>query len=235
MRNRRTRVPSLSSISAVAIAAGVLLLTGMIDLQTASGQVPGATYTGTTATGAEVEVVVRADGTALNSLRFGPRQGQPGTPGIESPTCGVGQSFESQFGQGLPITNGSFTHTSSTFPPPIRYDIIVNGTFSASQVSGTIAMVFPNDPNCNTGDISWSASTTAAPPPQATPTPAPAAPAGTRTPGPKAPPPQPAAVPVTGGQPPSDDAGLTVLVVGAGLLLAGGLLGGTVLMRRPRG
>jgi len=200
MRNRRTRVSSLLSISAVAIAAAVLLLTGMIDLQTANGQVPGATYTGTTATGAEVEVVVNPDATALNSFRFGALQGQEGPPGIESP-CGVGESFESQFEQGLPITNGSFTDTFASGSDP-QADIVVNGTFSGSQVTGTIAMVFANNPDCNSGDISWSASTSAAPIAEATPAPTPTPPpplAAVQTPAPTAKP--AAALPGSGGFP----------------------------------
>ncbi|MDZ4278012.1 MAG: hypothetical protein U1B78_02615, partial [Dehalococcoidia bacterium] len=162
-RKLKTRLAWL--IGAGLVAIGVLFLAGSMDLGTAAAQVPGATYTGTTATGAEVELNVNADGTALSSLRFGAAEGQGGPPGIESP-CGIGQSFESQFGQGLAITNGSFTHTSDIAPAPgISGDIIVNGTFSDSQATGTIAMVFPSDPGCNTGDISWSASTGGAPPP----------------------------------------------------------------------
>ena len=120
------------------------------------------TYQGRTETGAPVSISLNETGTAVTGYRFGLMPPAEGPPIATSP-CGLWLAFAVWDGL-IPLVDGTFTHIlfGASITPPSEYDIVVTGTVEAGRMSGTIAWVHPDTPECNTPDVTWSA-TPAAP------------------------------------------------------------------------
>lgn len=107
----------------------------------------GATYTGTHQAGGPVEFDVNADGTAITRIRRGDLPGNGCTFG-ESTTTGS-----------IPITDHAFSFggTSSAFQ--------FSGSFHGAQVAqGTLRLRTFGPGACDSGTVTWTASTTTPPP-----------------------------------------------------------------------
>ena len=118
-----------------------------------ASHIPGATYTGTHASGGTVEMTVSADGTRISRFKF---------TDIPGDTCTI-TSFERSFspGSGIPINNHAFAYEST--------EISFLGSFSSTQTAaGTVAFhlpaIPPFQPACSSATINWNATTTALPP-----------------------------------------------------------------------
>lgn len=114
--------------------------------------IAGATYTGVAADGAVIGFTVSSDGTLVDSYRIGDSKGDHCTFYAE----GVSGVWE-----GAPINGGAFAyHLYSSF--------FLHGSFPGPQsAAGTFE--FHNSgaggqPACDTGVVSWTATTTATPP-----------------------------------------------------------------------
>jgi tetratricopeptide (TPR) repeat protein len=116
--------------------------------------VPGATYTGRTGTGAPVSITVNDAGTAVRTWNFGIENGNAR---IADSPCGWWLSWNSLPAGAVPITNGSFSDTGESTIDGEPRRRVLKGTFSEGQVTGTIAVLVPNNPRCNTAEVSWSA------------------------------------------------------------------------------
>ena len=122
---------------------------------------PGATYTGRTATGATVRIDVARDGSAIVSYQFGnPDKSQVMVDTrcyrgrVEGKLHSVANNRETQ----RIASDGSFSFKqASDSNDPYRSEVAVKGKFSGDEVSGTFAWVFPDDPRCTTDEVSWSA------------------------------------------------------------------------------
>jgi hypothetical protein len=124
---------------------GSLLVAGALALGAAAparaNHIPGATYTGSAATGGTIELVVSADGAAVTRFEA-----------ADVPTnCGA---VSVTVTRGMPIVDHAFSR------PPAE-GAAFSGTFGATQqVAGTLS----EGGEC-AYSVPWSASTSAAPPP----------------------------------------------------------------------
>jgi hypothetical protein len=116
-----------------------------------ANHIAGATYNGTHAQGGTVSFTVTPDGTGISSFSAGgPVQGD---------YCSFPSGSSTTYGQPLAITNHAFTDTTGPFTK--------SGTFPGVQsASGTFRIKTPSFPGpaCDSGDVSWTATTTAPPP-----------------------------------------------------------------------
>lgn len=115
-----------------------------------ANHIAGATYNGTISGAGTLTFTVTADGTSISSLSA------PGPiPGNSCTFSNVSVNYVTP----LPITNHTFNDSS----PPLYFA----GSFPGSQsASGTFRINDTSVP-CDTGTLSWSATTTSAPPPSA--------------------------------------------------------------------
>jgi len=131
-----------------------------------SSQVPGATYTGTHAGGGAVKLTLAANGASVLSFTV------EGLSGI----CPSGDWIVAVFD--APIRGGRFEYA----PPPAPFGGFssITGTFTTpTSVTGAFAFKDPaGQPVCNPSSLTWTATTSAAPPPTAT---APSVPTTTQT------------------------------------------------------
>jgi hypothetical protein len=140
-------VRRLIGIVAVALAASVAVATAAAD------PVPGAVYTGVASDGARLKFTVSPDGTLVTEYQI-----------FEAPgnNCVFYSNGEAGVFQGSPIEQNSFTFQNGD-------STLIQGSFSGAQsVSGTFALhqdAIGSTPACDTGTVSWTATTTATPPP----------------------------------------------------------------------
>jgi hypothetical protein len=126
-------------------------LAALVSLLIASSamafHIPGATYNGTHAGGGTVSFTVTADGSGLSNFNVGgPVQGNICTFGGSSIT----------FTQPLPIVNHAFNSSSGS--------TTVSGSFAGvRQASGSFRIKTFGPFSCDSGTVSWTASTTASP------------------------------------------------------------------------
>lgn len=119
--------------------------------------IPGATYNGTAADGARVTFTVSPDGTIVDSYRIS---------GVMANNCMFLGEGDQGVWPGAPIVAGMFEYH--------LYDaILFRGSFPGPQnASGTFRFdnhATPPAPACDTGEVSWTATTTATPPSTGTP------------------------------------------------------------------
>lgn len=131
------------------VALGGLVVLALLAFvpSAAAFHIPGATYNGTHAGGGTVSFTLTADGSGLTSFTVGgPVQGN---------ICTFGGSTIT-FVQPLPIVNHAFNSSSGT--------TTLNGSFpGVQQASGSFRIkTFPPF-SCDSGPVSWTASTTASP------------------------------------------------------------------------
>jgi hypothetical protein len=136
-------------------------LTGVLVLVTAwaigalpadASPIPGAAYNGVAADGATVAFTVSPDGALVTSYRL---SGVPGN------TCMFNAGGDNGVWQGAPIVGGAFQYA--------LYDaILFQGTFPGPQSAAGSFRLFNHATSvtqaCDTGTVSWTATTTATPP-----------------------------------------------------------------------
>jgi hypothetical protein len=133
--------------------------------------IAGASYTGVAADGAAVTFTISPDGTLVNSYRVS---------GARGDTCVFTGEGDEAIWEGAPIVSNSFQYR--------LYDsILFRGTFPGPQsAAGTFRFynrATSASPACDTGTVSWTATTTATPPPTSSTGPYSPPPPGTPTPG----------------------------------------------------
>jgi len=106
-----------------------------------------ATYTGTHSGGGAVDFDVSADGSAITRFRA---MDVPASNGCSFPSTEANGTFA--------ITDHAFSRSSGTFP--------FSGTFPSSQAASGSLTVANSGVPCTSGSLSWTATTTADPPPQ---------------------------------------------------------------------
>ena len=150
MGRRRARVAGLLGLIVAVVAAA----------SSASGdEIAGATYRGGTTDGATIELTVSQDGTKVDSYVI---DGAHGDPALGSSCSFHAEGHPPQF-QGAPITNHSFSYQW-------YYATDIRGTFSGAQsVTGWFRLYNPTiegvKPACDTGEVQFTLTTTATPPP----------------------------------------------------------------------
>ena len=114
--------------------------------------IPGATYSGVASNRGTVTFTVSADGTIIQSFAISPMFGM-------SCEIFVGAANVGEW-PGAPIVDNAFDYEAPSL-------MSFKGTFSGAQsATGTIELTQPGPPpECDTGVVTWTASTTATPPP----------------------------------------------------------------------
>jgi hypothetical protein len=149
-RGRRLAVRRSLTLGAV-VAAALCAVAVPVLAKPPAGPVPGATYNARTTDGSYVVFTVSADGTKVISYEI---------TGAMGPACQfTGEGGPPDF-PGAPITNNSFTYS-------LGNALTFAGTFTGPQ-SATGTYHFHNDalgptPACDSGVVSWTATTTAKP------------------------------------------------------------------------
>ena len=140
-------------------AALMVVLASAIAVASAvASPVPGATYTGTAADGAQVKFTVSSDGTLVTSYYL------VGVPGND---CSFYTNAEGPEWPGTPIAQNAFDyeHTGSGL---VATSISFRGSFPGPQsASGTFNLhqdATSDSPACDTGTVNWTATTSAQPP-----------------------------------------------------------------------
>ena len=135
-----------------AVAVGAVL--ALVAVPAAADPVPGATYNGAAADGAAVRFTISPDGTLVDSYKITRAHGQ---------NCEFVAEGDKGVWEGAPIVNNSFRYQ-------LGDAIFFNGTFPGAQsASGTFRFythAINSTPACDTGTVSWTATTTATPPPR---------------------------------------------------------------------
>lgn len=113
--------------------------------------IPGAAYHGIAADGADVALTLSPDGTLVDSYHL---------TGVQVGQCMMTAAGQKGSFEGAPVVGNGFTYT-------LGDAIDMRGTFSGAQsVSGTFRLTSPGSstsPPCDTGTVSWTATTSAAP------------------------------------------------------------------------
>jgi hypothetical protein len=143
-------------ITSFALGAAVAVL---VASPAAAAAIAGATYNGTVAGGSSMSFTVSGDGAGITSFSAaGPLVGD---------TCTF-SNVSATYSTPLAIVNNAFADTT----PPLTF----SGSFPGAQsAEGTLRM-HTTSPACDTGDLSWSATTTSTPPVTSSPPPAGASP-----------------------------------------------------------
>jgi hypothetical protein len=135
---------------------GVLALVAawtLCALPAAADPIAGATYSGVATDGADVGFTLSADGTLVTSYRI---------TGVKANTCQFIAEGDNGVWRGAAIVAGAFTYT-------LDGAILFQGTFPGAQsASGTFRLydgATSATAACDTGIVSWTATTTATPPP----------------------------------------------------------------------
>lgn len=140
------------------LTAFLAMVFGSLACATAAGAtaVPGATYTGSAADGARIKFTISADGKLVNSYQF---------VGVQAATCQFYSNGMAPEWPGAPIANNAFSY--QLIRSGIETSIWFNGTFPGPQsASGTFELrqdATNQNPACDTGTVSWTATTTATP------------------------------------------------------------------------
>ncbi|HEX5376362.1 MAG TPA: hypothetical protein VFW48_09410, partial [Solirubrobacterales bacterium] len=128
------------SFTAVVVIATLLMLAGGVSTASAF-HIPGATYTGTHSGGGTVSFKVSLDGNSIRNFRV---------EDYETEFCAV-EFIE--HGAGASVVNNAFSFSSSLL------EFAYSGSFPGIQLAqGTFS-----DTECDTGTLTWTASTTASP------------------------------------------------------------------------
>jgi hypothetical protein len=135
-------VPSLSAIAVVALA---------VAAPASAHHIPGATYEGQHSQGGRVSFTVTSDGEGISSFSaYGPIRGD---------TCTFGSSGEpitTTYVTPLPIIDNTFEDTRGPF--------FKEGTFGdVQQATGTFRATTSGGFRCDSGQLTWTATTTASP------------------------------------------------------------------------
>jgi hypothetical protein len=142
---RHARGSSRIVAAIVGVAAGLVAA-----LPAQAYHIPGATYEGTHSQGGRVSFTVTSDGEGLSSFSaYGPIRGS---------TCTFGSSGEpitTTYVQPLPIVDHTFEDTTQPF--------FSNGSFREVQGADGTFRARTTSPSCDTGELTWNASTTASP------------------------------------------------------------------------
>lgn len=111
----------------------------------AAHHIKGATYNGTHAGGGTISFVVTGDGSGISSVT---------ATNVPGDSCTF-ESISQQYSTPLPITNHAFNDSS----PPMTF----SGSFpSVQRAQGTLRVTSSNPP-CQTGDLTWNATTSSSP------------------------------------------------------------------------
>jgi hypothetical protein len=147
----------------VLVSVSTLAVAGVIGVSAGAAgadPIPGATYVGTASDGASITFTVSSDGTLIDSyLITGAHGFYAGMS--DQVTCEFFAGGDSGVWAGAPLAGGSFSYTlgQTTF----------SGSFPGAQsASGTFDLNLPaaeSFPSCDSGSVSWTATTTATPPP----------------------------------------------------------------------
>lgn len=159
MTNRaRIAVRSLRPMARTAVI-GVLLLC-IAPSAAVAAAIPGATYVGTIKPEGTIRFTVSADATIINSYSVSGVQGRylKGSGECDFVAAGKAGDWE-----GAPVLANAFSYS-------LGPDNLFQGTFSGGQTArGTIRLYDPPTPAthaCDTGTLSWTATTTATAPAQ---------------------------------------------------------------------
>jgi len=127
--------------------AVIVVVLAVVAPPASANHIAGATYNGTSQ-GGTVSFTVTPDGSGISNFNVGgPIQGD---------FCTF-SNITTNYVQPLPITNHTFSDTTAPFT--------VTGSFPGVQsASGTFRMKTSGPYPCDTGDVSWNATTTAQPP-----------------------------------------------------------------------
>jgi hypothetical protein len=133
-----------------------LVLTSAAVGSAVADPIPGATYNGVAADGARIRLTVSSDGTLVDSYDITGVFGQEPGGG----TCQFTAAGASAVWEGAPIVNTAFEYQ-------LGDAILFQGTFPGGQAStGTFRLydaASSQTPACDTGVVSWTATTTATP------------------------------------------------------------------------
>ena len=135
----------------VAVALTCALCAGTAAAAAGGDAIPGATYIGTAADGARVTVTISSDGTLVTAYRI---------TGASGGSCQFYGEGDSGVWQGAPIVNNTFEYQ-------LGPALFLRGTFpSAQSASGTFHFhqaASGQTAACDSGTVSWTATTTVSP------------------------------------------------------------------------
>jgi len=128
-----------------------VVATALVAGQARADAIAGAAYAGTAADGATVRFAIAADGTSVTSYRI---SDVPGS------TCTFNAEGDASVWEGAPIVDGAFDYA-------LEDAIAFHGTFPGAQTAAGTFRFFNHataaTPACDSGTVSWSATTTATP------------------------------------------------------------------------
>jgi hypothetical protein len=131
-----------------AAGATLLVVVLFVGSRADANHIPGATYNGTVAGGTPVSLTVSPDGSGITSFTAaGP---------LEAGDCTFTDVAWTYSGTPLAITNHSFSDSDDP-------EMSVTGSFSTVQGAQGTLRVGDASSSCDTGNLAWSATTTAAP------------------------------------------------------------------------
>ncbi len=135
----------------VAVALTSVICAGTAAAAAGGDAIPGARYAGTATDGAQVTLTISSDGTLVTSYRITDASGG---------SCQFYGEGDSSVWQGAPIANNAFEYQLGTA-------LSFQGTFpSAQSASGTFHFhqaATGQTAACDSGTVSWTATTTASP------------------------------------------------------------------------
>jgi hypothetical protein len=141
---------------ALIVIVAVALVAAVSAVPAGADPIGGATYRGVAADGAMVQFTVSSDGTLVNSYAISGVNGQ--VPG--GGTCQFVAEGQNGTWEGAPIANKAFGYQ-------LRNQILFQGTFNGAQAASGIFQLYSpagnGSPACDTGTVSWTATTTATP------------------------------------------------------------------------
>jgi hypothetical protein len=143
---RESRLPGRCARSAAGAALLVAILFGASRAD--ADHIPGATYSGTVAGGTPVSLTVSPDGSGITSFTAaGP---------LEAGDCTFSDVTWTYSGTPLEIANHSFSDSDDP-------EMSVTGSFPTVQGAQGTLRVGDVSSSCDTGNLAWSATTTATP------------------------------------------------------------------------
>jgi hypothetical protein len=123
------------------------VLAALAVVPAAADPIPGATYNGVAADGAGITFTVSSDGTLVDSYQV---------LGAHGASCDLQAAGASGVWPGAPITNNAFDYEGL-----YTTGFVFTGKFQGAQkASGTMRLY---QPGCDSGTVSWTATTTASP------------------------------------------------------------------------
>jgi hypothetical protein len=123
-----------------------VMVLSVINASPASAHhIKGATYTGTHSGGGAVSFTVTGDGSGISSVT---------ATNVPAGSCTFEEST-TQYATPLPIQNHAFSDTT----PPMSF----SGSFPGVQAAQGTVRITSFNPPCDSGDLTWNATTTASP------------------------------------------------------------------------